>query len=300
MTSRELKITKCWPRTFRCIISPEMNVQLLVAKGHWLWFLGMLYRRSYAIHHKQPKLCRPACRKGYRSVDILWGLVVGEDRSDYHPCPSSTVWITRRRKRRQPTHSRYKTLAALLLTSWQTLRTCEETRTAKLIRLLYYYSSCWDSWSRSTGLFRGRQSRSLPLGRFFGILIDVWPLVWQARVICLFFFFQLLVSLKLSSVTLIHSSWLTIKLGIVYWLSTWMADRFNVTCDSRVQATGVTASQDNRTRAVTYLNDNRTYLLSRLCPSVRISRRTVSLGHATLIVCCLLTQIASRLALFKL
>ena len=62
-----------------------------------------------------------------------------------------------------------------------------------------------------------------------------------------------------------------------------MADRFNVTCDSRVQATGVTASQDNRT--VTYLNDNRTYLLqvSRLRPSARISLRTVSLGYATVV-----------------
>ena len=105
---------------------------------HWL---RKFYRRSYAIHHKRPKVCWPTYRKGYRSVGNLLGLVVGEDRSDYHLYLSSTVWITWRWKTRQPTYSRDKSPAGLLLTSWQTLRTIvrgeENGVTAKLIKLLY-------------------------------------------------------------------------------------------------------------------------------------------------------------------
>ena len=42
------------------------------------------YRRSYAIHHKRPMVCRPAYRKGYQLLDNLWALAVGEDCLDYH------------------------------------------------------------------------------------------------------------------------------------------------------------------------------------------------------------------------
>ena len=93
------------------------NVQLFVAINHRL---RKFYRRFYSIHHKRPMVCRSAYRKGYRSVGNPWGLVVREDRSDYHPCFSSAVWITRGWKIRQPTYSRDKSPVCLLL-GWQTL-----------------------------------------------------------------------------------------------------------------------------------------------------------------------------------
>ena len=46
---------------------------------------------SYATRHKRAKVCELAYQKGYRLVGNLWGLVVGEDRWDYHPYLSSTV-----------------------------------------------------------------------------------------------------------------------------------------------------------------------------------------------------------------
>ena len=99
-----------------------------MATDHWLW---KFYRRFYAIHHKRPKVCRSAYRKGYWPVDNLWALVVVEDRSYYPPYLFSTVWIIWRWKIRQPIYSRDKSPAGLLLTSWQTLRTAVRRKKSK-------------------------------------------------------------------------------------------------------------------------------------------------------------------------
>ena len=121
MTSKELKTTMCWPRTLRYIISP---IRCPVSCGDRRLITWRSYHRSYAIHHKWAKVCRPAYQKDYRLLGNLWGLVVGEDRSDYHPYLSSTVWIAWRWKIWQLTYSRDKPPACLSLTSWQTsLRT---------------------------------------------------------------------------------------------------------------------------------------------------------------------------------
>ena len=42
-----------------------------------------IYRRSYAIRHKQAKVYQSAYQKGSQEVGSLWGLVVRGDRSDY-------------------------------------------------------------------------------------------------------------------------------------------------------------------------------------------------------------------------
>ena len=96
------------------------NVQLFkfvtVATDRWLW---TSYHTSYATHHKRPMDFGEAYRKGYRLVGNPSGLVVGEDRWDHHSYLSSTVWITWCWKIRQPTYSRDKSLAGLLLINWQ-------------------------------------------------------------------------------------------------------------------------------------------------------------------------------------
>ena len=117
MTSKELKTTMCWPRTLRYIISP---IRCPVICGDRRLITWRSYHRSYAIHHKRAKVCKPAYQKDYRLLGNLWGQVVGEDCSDYHPYLSSTVWIAWRWKIWQPTYSRDKPPACLLLTSWQT------------------------------------------------------------------------------------------------------------------------------------------------------------------------------------
>ena len=94
---------------------------------------------SYATHHKRPKVFGPAYRKGYRLAGNLWGLVVGEDRWDYHSYLSSTLWIIWRWKIRQPTYSRDKSPAGLLLTGWQTLRCLEGRRRNSEASLAYIY-----------------------------------------------------------------------------------------------------------------------------------------------------------------
>ena len=91
---------------------------MATAWGHWLW---KFYRRSYAIHQKPPKVCRPAYRKGYRSVGKFLGPVVEEDHLDYQ-CHPASVWIKWRRKIKQSKNSRDKSLKNLLLTSWQTFK----------------------------------------------------------------------------------------------------------------------------------------------------------------------------------
>ena len=120
------------------------NVQLFVATDYWLW---KFYRRFYAIHQKRPKAFGAAYRKGCRLVGSLWGLVVGEDRSDYHPYLSSTVWITRCLKIKQPTYSRDKSPASLLLAN-STLRwlmgrkeNSEAYRALYILPLTYTYIS---------------------------------------------------------------------------------------------------------------------------------------------------------------
>ena len=42
-----------------------------------------VYRRSYAIRHKQAKAYQSAYQTGSQEVDSLWGLMVRGDRSDY-------------------------------------------------------------------------------------------------------------------------------------------------------------------------------------------------------------------------